>query len=488
MATPTLVQHVAFILASGGLEGSVFHYPLPNPTLPGNCLVVAVAYLDTTTLTITDDQGNSYGSPINTDDDAGNGYKCEWYVVPNCATGTSKLSLTFATGHGPEFVSLEISEWYNVATASPLDGSGAHTHSSGTSWGPGSVTTTQANSLILTAMYNSQGVSPITFSGLTAGFSWLAGQESTDTAQHTSFAVAYKVQTSAGSVSPTITTSSGSGFIASAIALKSATAGTAPTATPRVVGITWLDMHSSIGANALTFKTPSFGDIFAFGVVGGADIDGNTRTITSVVDSKSNSYTKTTGVGNGTAGIVAWAYCVGTSAGHDMTTTVTMAGTSANTNGDHNVYPIVFFDIIGAAAGCTFDAVTSNTGLQSVGGNLSTVTVTPARANGLYLCVLGVNQSTVRDVVSSGGTTVNPWYLEEDGNTESLHEDNGAGLYYNPNTSPFTFTWSENNAVADWAAQVIGFIPPATVSTTSLSEDGYMPSAAPAAGAVITVY
>ena len=120
---------------------NVLTVDLPNVTGAGNCLVLGVQFKsDGTVSSITDDKGNAWvNGPTVTN--ASFGRTMSLYYAPNVAAGTKKIEVHFSNGSYPHAV---ISEFYNVATSNPLDGSAA----SSTSRTAGTITTTQAGDLI----------------------------------------------------------------------------------------------------------------------------------------------------------------------------------------------------------------------------------------------------------------------------------------------------------------------------------------------------
>jgi len=259
---------------------------------------------------------------------------------------------------------------------------------------------------------------------------------------------------------------------------------TIPTATPRVIQCNWIDIHTPDGTTtnpaqvcAQTSACPLFGDLFAIGVVGGADFNGNPRRLLSVRDTKNNLWRVTPYNGNGQAGYVQWAY-TGASGfpatpGHDLALTLTWDADFRGV-GSRLVFPVIVYDIVGG--GVTFEGYTMANGFQSGGAGTTSVdtgTTSPKRMNALTMAVIGVNAFTLRRISTSGIITANPWFPEESGTTNGLHEDNGAGHYYGSASKLWTWNLDGAGGVADWAFQAITFSQPNT-------HDAYKPLRFPA--------
>lgn len=146
--TPTLVQHVTGNNTGQRSSMSALVINLPNPTLAGNILILSLQHSYTLTMAVTDvtdNKGNTwYLGPRATDST----YAAVTILyAPNVAAGTLQITVSKNFGSGGGGVSADVSEFYNVATSSPLDTStGAHVDSSTVA--AGSMTTTSNGDLI----------------------------------------------------------------------------------------------------------------------------------------------------------------------------------------------------------------------------------------------------------------------------------------------------------------------------------------------------
>src|SRR5690348_4229771 len=230
MATPTCVQYTLTNSNENFETGNAFKFSLPNPTLAGNCIVLFLtyAYSAARTVTVTDDQGNTWPSLAVKVDDTGAALTSSVFVLPNAATGTRTLTVTFNAAL--EAFTACVSEWYNVATSSVTDGSAA-TSAVGSSIASGSFSTTVDGDVILHYaidtgwghQYDAGRYSAITTLTKSSGYTILAANK-----WYATF-LEYFVQSTHGATNPAASVSGGSGatdsFNSITIALKSATAG-----------------------------------------------------------------------------------------------------------------------------------------------------------------------------------------------------------------------------------------------------------------------
>src|SRR6266853_4532174 len=127
MATPTLFQHVmgGSNPNAGGtsLPGNNYKFTLPNAVGVGNCLILGLSYPSGATLSsITDTQTNSWSTTPAVSADAGAGnMKSGLWVLKSSAAGVTTITVSFSANVN-EF-RYKISEFYNVDTVAPVDGS-----------------------------------------------------------------------------------------------------------------------------------------------------------------------------------------------------------------------------------------------------------------------------------------------------------------------------------------------------------------------------
>jgi len=247
MSTPTCVQHVRYHSNENFETGNAFKIKLPNATLSSNCLVLFMTYpySATRTVSITDDASNSWPStPTVKTDDTANNLTTAVFVLPGATAGVTVITITFDAAiyaFNPSF-----SEWYNVATSSPLDGSSsANLVIAGSQ--AGSFSTTTDGDLILHFGIDTSWGNQYNSGYFGGGIASIAitKQSGYTLLQASSYYLGflqYQVQGTHGATNPNCTFSGGSisgdSWSAITIALKSASAGTAPSATDtRVFGV-----------------------------------------------------------------------------------------------------------------------------------------------------------------------------------------------------------------------------------------------------------
>jgi hypothetical protein len=112
-----IVCHVSYAydtVTADPNPGNSFVYTIPDKlgTLAGNGLLIGIAYPSGNTLTITDDQSNSWPAPLVTSDGGAGNSKIEVYRLTTATTGTKKITLTFSAAVQP--VKLWVTELFNV--------------------------------------------------------------------------------------------------------------------------------------------------------------------------------------------------------------------------------------------------------------------------------------------------------------------------------------------------------------------------------------
>ena len=301
MANPTLVQHVGSTLNdNNGIVGNGFTFALPNQVGAGNCLILSafMPYSSSRHLTITDSSGDSWASSqaIVTTDSATTIVGI--YVLPNASAGNHILTLTFDASIKP--FAYELSEFYNVATASAVDGTHGTASIASPNVSAGSYTPTTNNDangghLIWTVCRSNDNVGANNANAASniapTGSQQLLSADNTCTIPGAS---SYYVQATNAAINPgfTITQSSGTNFVCASVALKAASAGTAPGAGIRIKRI----LHTTyvLGGTSAVFHFPSDGNLLYAATSIGSDGD----PISSVTDSNGQTYTNPGAAGN----------------------------------------------------------------------------------------------------------------------------------------------------------------------------------------------
>ena len=463
--TPTLVQHVA--TGMDRYPVTSLHIPLPNPTGGGNALILGIQFQSSGSISsVADDKGNAWvAGPTVTNSNASQ--RMNLYYALDVIGGTQNITITFSgLGSTNGFPQAVISEFYNIAQASAIDGSSG----SATSRTPGEITTTTAGDLIYHwgVDFSDTNVNGGAYNGSSitagAGFTLLSADLQVGSADQ------YQIQSSAGTITPTFTASGSATWGSLALALKSANAGTPPPSGIRIVHIqhTLLNSVRAQGrANPIVMQFPSSGNLLV-GLYNSADC-----LISNVTDSAGNTWASagsTLGGGQNTQAQIVYAANAITSATLGSIT-VALNGT---TQGD-NMFDL--YDVAGAATS-PFDKSATASGNQTSPGNLTTTTLTPSTANGLVLNVLAIDFHTINGIVGSGyilDSDVNKFDNDDppNGGTDvgTIDMDNGYSHIYNTTTSPVTFVYTYTETTPG-GVQTWGSVAAAFVASSSGSGSG----------------
>jgi len=337
-------------------------------------------------------------------------------------------------------------EFFNVATASPVDVTTGNTGSS-TSVTAGSFTPAASGELLYHVGVQDTTSSPIT--------SWTQGASPwafLSANRFDSMAIQYQVQATAAAINPTMTQAPTNGFNSVAVALKSASAGSAAPAGMRIVSVQHNDVPDT---EATGFK-------IQVSATGNLIVDANisvSNAVTSITDSNSNTWTQPTGspVQNGGSGFAQIFYAANATTSTTLTLTVSRVAGGTGGTDTHVIY-----DISGANTS-PFDNIQSATGNQTVAGNFNGVTITPAQANGIIFTDIGVNSPRMTAVSPAVFDDVTP---HPGAGINIADENNGWGHENNTTTTARTYVWSDDGtAVGTWASLAAAFKAPAAGGT-----------------------
>jgi hypothetical protein len=472
---PTLVQcaqtpstYLAPTTGTGTVGG--MKIPLPNPTLSGNCIILTGSWATTTGitgLTPSDDKTNTYTLAKLMLGSAGFWGLASYYAL-NAIAGTRLVQFLIVGAKAP-LVSAFVSEWYNVATSAAVDGtpSGTEDTTGGTSWTAGSLTTGTAGDLVYNAAVANTGIFTTATAMSSPAFTLLSAN-----GDDTSSFEQYLVQGSAGAINATGTVDIAQGYVAIAFALKSAAAGTAPSAggPPREIHHLCCNGRNQVLSNVKTWQFPSSGNLIVLTVSQGSD---PTFTVT-LSSSPGNTWTQISqspflwATGNAAA-MLMW-YAANATTSSTLTITMTWSSTPAQ------AFPMVVRDIANAAVS-PFDASNAAKGTQTVVGNQPTFSITPAGTNELLVAFTEEGSPTAIGFAADGDghqplfdmcTWTNP---DQDGNGvnggagANFQTDCGGGAFVTTDTLPVTIVamYSPAGGVAagDWVGIGAAFKAPA---------------------------
>jgi hypothetical protein len=470
--TPTLVQHVATGMDQNPV--GTLKITLPNSTGAGNALLLGVQFNSSGSISsIADNGGNTWvAGPTATN--TSTGHTMRLYYALNVAGGTQTITVTFSgLGSVGGFPQAVVSEFYNVAQVSAADGSS----SSSTSRTAGTITTAASGDLIYhwAADFSDTNSNGGAYNGSSiaagAGFTLLSADLQVGSADQ------YQVQSSAGSINPTLTATGSATWGSVALALKSASAGTPPPSGIRIVHIqhTLLAEGKYQGRSTpAVMQFPSSGNLLV-GLFNSPDY-----LITKVSDSASNTWVSAGSVaGSGASTVAQIVYAANASTSPTLSSiNVTLGGST--TGG------VMFdlYDVTGAATS-PFDQATTAEGDQTSNGNLTTPSLTPSTANGLVFNDTAIDFHTLNGIVGSGyilDSVVNSLDNDAAGTNGTLNsnmdEDNGTAHIYNTSTGAVTFVYTATNTGTPAGVLLWGSITAAFIASSGGASEGTNPPTA----------
>jgi hypothetical protein len=246
LLTPSVVNAAPTLKRSWGFAGMTGNSPdtgnnfkiqleasgTPRAVAAGDMIVLAVAFHNGLTATISDDKSNIWTSAISC---ANTGLttprKYQVFYAVNAAAGTSLITVGF--GGLTTDVQIAVRVYYNTATSSPLDGTICTTgivpaNNTPPNIQPGAFNTTEDGDLIDNQIFDesdeSIGANPISAITYGSGFTGLYGEVFFGSGAQ------YQVQSTHGSINPGITFSQTKhdSFASLAIAIKAGSGGAAP--------------------------------------------------------------------------------------------------------------------------------------------------------------------------------------------------------------------------------------------------------------------
>lgn len=448
MAVPTVVQYVTAPCTRGGSPGTniPIHINLPNPTLPGNSLIICGTHGGSAPVwTVTDDKTNTW-SKLSFKDTTNNQFALIFYSVA-VAAGTTTISLS--PNPSTAFCTFSIWEFNNI-TAFDVASAGANANT-GTP-AAGSLTPSQTADFLIQVAFDSYGVATTTWTiGSQANITWQWGQADPLDA----LAVQFGQYNSVSAINPTLTKGT-NGWVSIAAAFKTGSTGTArplPSAGIRVVGIHKVSMPFATAASPQTLNIPTYGDLLVEMWIGGAGSN-----LTGVIDSHSNTWAQTSANCSNDSNSHIW-YAKNPTVSNDMTVSLTRTSPF-----DENSW---IYDIQGSDLSAPFDkdsGCLSGTGPSGTIGTVVTLnmgSLTPSTPNGIVLANMGVNSGTCEGCNGVAGQIFDSQYWDNQGSVAGKYDENNAIMhYYNPNTSLVNITWSVylyTTGVNQYAGKIAAF-------------------------------
>jgi hypothetical protein len=451
--TPTLVQTVwganSLNYDVGGWPGSPAYYyaiGFPEPTQSGNLLVCS-SFGSGSSYSISDDKSETWtkaGSQFPSTDNSGF-VENIWYVANNLG-GVHEVKVTSSSDAGN--VTVTCSEFYNVATSNPVDAAPkCNSVNSTTLTGTATGTLTSGDLVYFVSFNDNVGATTSFTAGSQPNIGW--NLDAVDLFD--GYAVQHGVYSATTSFNPQMTTGTSNPYTSCAVAFKSASAGTAPTQSMRVVHLGHFNMPNS--GTTQTVQMPSTGNLLVASFTGGGD------SISGISSIPGNTWASTGTVAGGpsiTASSQIY-YAGNASTATTATAAITRAGSLTNDS-------ILIYDITGAATS-PFD---KDSGGQS-GNQTSTVSsfttcsgcLTPSAAGELVILNANQNWCTGTAETSPSGALFDSAFstINSVNGAQPVDQNGEWAHFYNTSTAPITATWtmSCDQAEDTWAGRVAAF-------------------------------
>jgi len=459
-STPTqMVQHIGgggnpYTRGNtGGSAASPFLLPWTNYVGVGNCLVLAISYDSGTSVSSISDNidGTWPASSVfaNGGGSSSGNLDAAIYVLPNASSdGTTQRVISVKFGAAVRVFQYKMSEFYNIATSSPVVGSSSSANA--VSLSAGSFTPSVSGSIIWSYHAKSGGSnvpgslvseiiasSPMTL--LDADIGWANANDSM-----TAVTAAY-YQTAAAAVNPTINVPGNADtWNCLAVALKvDASKGTAPASGIRIAKVLHFATEHWPGSGAFSLICPSMGNLRMI-----CSDDPSLNSIT-VTDSEGNTWSDD-GISQAT-GI--W-YLKNAAANANLKVTLTGGGADNNLSWR-------YCDIVGAHsspyAGATHNLQTVN----SVSTFTASPSPSPTSAPGITICNIGLGAGPGLGVTAPTGAR---WLLCTYPTLETDFDliENADIMAWTPYAATGAQTWTfsiTNNASNSTSGGFISFLP-----------------------------
>jgi hypothetical protein len=451
--TPTLVQTVwgenTLNYNFGGWPGNPqFYYAIefPEPTQAGNLLVCSALSSQSPTFTLSDDKSEAWSSggsnyPFR---DSNNNSEFIWFVANNIG-GVRQIKVTGTSNPGG--VSVTCSEFYNVATSNPLDGTGKCNTVGGTTLAGAATGTLTSGDLIYFVSYSNMTAVSSFAAGSQSNVNWVL--DAVDLSD--GYAVQHGVYSGTTSFTPQMTTGTSGSYTSCETMFKSASAGKAPTQSMRIVHLGHFSMPDS--GVTQNFQMPSSGNLLVGSFTAGGD------SISGITSTPGNTWTATGNASGGPSfGASAQIYYAGNaSTAPTMTLAVTRTGTLSNDN-------LLIYDITGANTS-PFDTDSGGQSDHETSevSSFTTCTgcLTPSSVG--EVVILNANQDwcTGAGVTAPSGALFDSAFTTMDSvdGPQPIDQNGEWAHLYNTNTSPITATWtmSCDEAEYGWAGRVAAF-------------------------------
>ncbi len=393
--------------------------------------------------TITDNNGNIWPSTPTVSADAGvGGNVTSIFVLPNANSGQTSITVSFESAVIP--FNYVVSEYRNIDTVSPVNGTTSAANLTGASLATGSFTPGNNDANGGNLIWNYYALATLASSNPTSwvsgsGFALLDADIAWTTNRGFPHASQSSVQTMAADINPSITATGDSvdAYNCVAVALQVASAGTAAPAGIHVDKIIHQTNNSPPASWVL--QEPATGNLRVLTVT--------TPGWTNVTDNEGGTWTGIT-----TEPAQIW-YSSNKSPNPNLTITITIGSGEALTTS------IRFFDISGAAAS-PFDvsAVLDPIDVSNQTTVNNAPSITPTTANGLVIAVLQIGNGPGLgfNTGAPAGAIFDLVTYTEETDDDLMENADGNAHVYNTNTSTENWNWQitsiANNSVTAVAA------------------------------------
>jgi hypothetical protein len=397
---------------------------------------------------VVDNNGNTWPGTASVTADAGQyGYISTAWVLPNANAGNTQITVSFLSDVIPfQYV---VSEFNNIATVSPVNGTSTGIDHSGPTLTTGSLTPGNNDANGGNVIWNYYALSSSANGNPTnwatgSGFALLDADIAWTTQQGFPHASQWYLQTVASQLSPSIVATGGGSnhYNSVAVALRVTQGGTAASAGIHINKI--IHQTSNVPPSGTwSLQFPATGNLRVIATANG----NNLTNITGITDSDNGTWTK---IEPSDDEPQIW-YSPNTSVNTNLVVTLHL--------GSGPTMTLLFYDISGAAVSPldTYSGAPS-TGVSGQSSVAGMPLITPVTANGLVLSVMGIGDGPVLGLgtgspIGSGFDLVS--YSDET-DIDLMENADGHAHVYNSDTSPESWNWNltpnSNNSVFATAA------------------------------------
>jgi hypothetical protein len=407
-------------------------------------ILVALTGLTSTSFAVTDDKGNTYTGLVGGVDSV-NVASSMAFRAMKVTGGVRKIQIQNLTGGVATFFQAMAVHCNDLDT---FDTSSTNNGTASTAITAGSFTPAQSGDFVIqlgqrTSVLSTTSFTPTVQSNIT--WQKLAG----DT--NSGVTLQCGVYNSAAALNPQVDMGTSADFISVALAFKTGSFGSPPPAGMYIQAIHHIGQNAATAlpiTNPIVASAPLTGNLGVVASISGVAGKGQ---ITALTDNNSNSWTIGTATTNDS--LVQLSHAKNLVGGNALQLTLTLNDATGSD------VMLLIYDIVGASTN-PLGTEASNTGNQTVSGNLTSISGFVPVAPGIVICTTGVAFDTLNGVTGAGQVFDSMIFDGESASGPSLvDQNNGWAHIYNTDLSAITFTWTKVGALAigNWAARAISF-------------------------------